>query len=124
MDPLPSLATRRGPPSAMDAPMPHDRQSAAMPTPFSDEQIEQLARRRASAKLGWYAHAAIYLAVNAVLFVLARHGITHRPWNLYPAAGWGLGLLLHGVSVFVLGAGSGLRERMVERERQRLRRDR
>ena len=95
-----------------------------MPTPLSDEEIEQLARRRAAAKLGWYTHAAIYLAVNAVLFVLARHGVTHRPWNLYPAAGWGLGLLLHGVSVFVLGAGSGLRERMVERERQRLRRDR
>lgn len=102
---------------------PHS-QSPPMPTPLSDEEIEQLARRRAAAKLGWYTHALVYLAVNAVLFVLARHGVTHRTWNLYPAAGWGLGLLLHGVSVFVLGAGSGLRERMVERERQRLRRDR
>jgi len=95
-----------------------------MQTPLSEEEIEHLARRRAAAKLGWYTHAAIYMVVNAVLFVMARHGVTHRPWNLYPAAGWGLGLMLHGVSVFVLGAGSGLRERMVERERQRLRRDR
>lgn len=99
-------------------------QSAPMPTPLSDEQIEQLARRRAAAKLGWYSHAAIYLVVNAVFFVLARHGVGHRPWNIYPAAGWGLGLLLHGIAVFLLGAGSGLREHMVERERRRLRRDR
>ena len=95
-----------------------------MPTPLNDEQIDRLARRRASAKLGWYTHALIYLAVNAVLFVLARQGVTYRPWNLYPAAGWGLGLLLHGISVFVLGAGSGLRERLIERERRKLRRDR
>ncbi|QHJ01716.1 hypothetical protein GT347_25870 [Xylophilus rhododendri] len=92
-----------------------------MPSPMTDEDLESLARRRAGAKLGWYTHALIYLVVNAVLFVLARHGVTHRPWNLYPAAGWGLGLLLHGVSVFLLGAGSGLRERLIERERQRLR---
>jgi hypothetical protein len=36
--------------------------------------------------------------------------------------GWGLGLALHGVSVFVLGNGSGLRENMVQRERERLQR--
>ena len=33
---------------------------------------------------------------------------------------WGLGLVLHGVSVFLLGSGSGLRERMVQREREAL----
>ncbi|WP_229722533.1 2TM domain-containing protein [Xylophilus rhododendri] len=105
----------------MDANLPATPQSTAMPSPMTDEDLESLARRRAGAKLGWYTHALIYLVVNAVLFVLARHGVTHRPWNLYPAAGWGLGLLLHGVSVFLLGAGSGLRERLIERERQRLR---
>jgi hypothetical protein len=108
----------------MDATTPQARQSAPMPTPLSDDQIDRLARRRAGAKLGWYTHAVVYLAVNAVLFVLARHGVAHRHWNLYPAAGWGLGLLLHGISVFVLGRGSGLRERMIERERRNLRRDR
>jgi hypothetical protein len=35
----------------------------------------------------------------------------------------GVGLALHGIAVFVLGGGSGLRERLVERERERLRRE-
>ena len=108
----------------MDATLPQARQSAPMQTPLPDDRIDRLARRRASAKLGWYTHAVVYLAVNAVLFVLAQHGAGHRHWNLYPAAGWGLGLLLHFVSVFMLGAGSDLRERLVERERRKLRRDR
>ncbi|MCZ2495826.1 hypothetical protein GN316_03560 [Xylophilus sp. Kf1] len=95
-----------------------------MPTPLSDDAIDRQARRRAGAKLGWYTHAAVYLVVNLLLWVLARHGAGAAHWNLYPAAGWGLGLALHFLSVFVLGAGSGLRERMVERERLRLRRDR
>jgi len=38
--------------------------------------------------------------------------------------GWGFGLLLHGVSVFLLANGSGLRERMVQKERERLQRER
>jgi CheY-like chemotaxis protein len=41
---------------------------------------------------------------------------------VFPLLGWGLGLALHGVSVFVLGSGSGLRERMVQKERERLQR--
>ncbi|HPW00771.1 MAG TPA: 2TM domain-containing protein, partial [Oscillospiraceae bacterium] len=45
-----------------------------------------------------------------------------RPWSVFPLLGWGLGVALHGVSVFVLGSGSGLRERMVQKERERLRR--
>ncbi|MDP2418915.1 MAG: 2TM domain-containing protein [Hydrogenophaga sp.] len=42
-------------------------------------------------------------------------------WSLWPAAGWGFGLLMHGMGVFGFGPGSALRERMLERERERLR---
>jgi hypothetical protein len=34
---------------------------------------------------------------------------------VFPLLGWGLGLALHGVSVFMLGSGSGLRERWSRR---------
>jgi hypothetical protein len=37
--------------------------------------------------------------------------------------GWGLGLALHGIAVFLLGSGGSLRERMVARERERLQRE-
>lgn len=91
-----------------------------MRTPPLPEHIERLAHKRAGAKLGWYVHAILYLLVNAVIFALSIHGFGNRPWSLFPLLGWGLGLVLHGVSVFVLG--SGLRERMVQRERDRLQR--
>ncbi|MDP4076678.1 2TM domain-containing protein [Acidovorax sp. A1169] len=95
-----------------------------MTAPLTPEAIEQLARKRAGAKLGWYMHAAFYVAVNLVLFSVSRYGFGNRPWSVYPLLGWGLGLALHGVSVFVLGTGSGLRERMVQKERERLLRQR
>lgn len=95
-----------------------------MPAPLSPEQIEQLARRRAGAKLGWYIHACVYLLFNGTFLVLSQFDVGHRHWSLYPALGWGLGVVLHGIAVFVLGSGSGLRERLIERERERLRRER
>ncbi len=93
-----------------------------MPNPMSAEEIDRLARRRAGAKLGWYTHAAVYVIVNSALFAASSMGLGHRQWSIAPALGWGLGLLLHGIAVFVLGAGSGLREGMVQKERERLER--
>lgn len=93
----------------------------AMATPLSDDEIDRLARRRAGAKLGWYVHAAVYVIVNGVMFALAYYGT--RRWSAAPLLGWGVGLALHGISVFVLGRGSSFREGLVERERERLRRE-
>ena len=91
-------------------------------TPLSAEEIERLAHKRAGAQLGWYVHAAIYLLVNLSIFAAAYFGLRSRPWNPFASIGWGMGLLLHGISVFVLGSSSGLRQRLVQRERERLKR--
>ena len=93
-----------------------------MTPPLSSDEIERLARKRAGAKLGWYLHATIYVLVNLVLFAMSRYGFGSRPTSVFPLLGWGLGLALHGISVFMLGAGSGLRERLVQKERERLQR--
>lgn len=94
-----------------------------MPTPLSPEEIDRLARKRAGAKLGWYTHAAVYVIVNLFLFAISEVGFGHRRWSIFPVLGWGVGLALHGISVFVLGNGSGLRESMVRRERERIERE-
>ena len=91
-----------------------------MATPLTAEEIERVARKRAGAKIGWYAHASVYLVVNGAMFLASMYGLRQRPWTIYPAMGWGLGLVLHGIAVFLLGSGSGLRERMVQKERERL----
>ncbi|BEU96040.1 2TM domain-containing protein [Acidovorax sp. DW039] len=93
-----------------------------MSPPLSPEALEALAHRRAQAKLGWYAHAAIYVVVNLVVFAMSVYAFGSRPWSVYPLLGWGLGVALHGISVFVLGSGSSVRERMVQREREALKR--
>jgi hypothetical protein len=94
-----------------------------MPTPLSSEEIERLAQKRARAKLGWYMHAMLYVLVNLFIFAVSRYGFGNRPWSIYPLLGWGVGLALHGVSVFVLGASGGLRERLVQKERERIQRE-
>ena len=85
---------------------------------MSPENIERLARKRASAKLGWLMHAGIYVTVNA--FLLALSLWQGRHWAAFPLLGWGLGLAIHGVAVWFAGAGSALRDGMVQRERARL----
>jgi fatty acid desaturase len=91
-----------------------------MSSPLTPEALEELARKRAGAKLGWYIHATVYVLVNLVIFSMSHYAYGNRPWSLGPLLGWGIGLVLHGVSVFVLGSGSSLRERMVQRERERI----
>jgi hypothetical protein len=93
-----------------------------MPTPLSPEEIDRLARKRAGAKMGWYIHATVYVLVNLLIFSMSQYAFGSRPWSLGPLLGWGVGLVLHGISVFVLGSSSSLRERMVQRERERIER--
>lgn len=83
-------------------------------TPLPPE-LERLARKRASAKMGWSIHALVFVAVNAGLALAS--GLSGHSWAVFPAFGWGLGLLIHGLVVFLGGAGTGLRQRLLERER-------
>ena len=82
------------------------------------DPIERLARKRAGAKMGWYIHATVYIAVNLMLALLAAS--SGRNWAIFPALGWGLGLAIHGVVVFIATGGGGLHERLVQAERNRL----
>jgi hypothetical protein len=89
--------------------------------PLSPEQIHAIATRRASAKLGWYTHAVVYVCVMGGLAMFgAWQG---RFWPIAPALGWGLGLAIHGLRVFGAGPGSAWRARLIERERQQLQRE-
>ena len=83
----------------------------------SQADLERLARRRANAKLGFYIHAAVYVAVNFMLGLMAI--AAGRNWAVYPALGWGMGLAIHGAVVFLMN-GSTLHQRMIQQERQRL----
>jgi len=61
----------------------------------------------------------VYAAVNLLLVALSL--ASGQRWAIYPLLGWGLGVLLHGLSVWAFAPGGNLMERMVERERAKLR---
>lgn len=84
----------------------------------NDTSLDKLARRRAKAKLGWFSHAVVYLAVNAGLITLSL--ANGRAWAVFPLLGWGLGLLMHGIAVWVFAPGGNILESMVQRERAKL----
>ena len=82
--------------------------------------LERLARKRAEAKLGWYAHACVYVLVNLFLAFLSTR--SSYPWAVFPALGWGLGLAIHGLVVWAKLSQHGFYDRMVARERAALER--
>lgn len=111
------------PPLSPFAPLSHAGPDAARggsgdPAP---NHLDRLATRRAHAKLGWLAHAGVYVAVNLLLAVVAL--AQGRHWAAYPALGWGVGLAIHGIAVFVATGGGGWQSRMVAREREQLERE-
>jgi hypothetical protein len=87
-------------------------------THAQNQDLDQLARKRAGAKLGWYIHALVYVAVNLMLALLALSAGRH--WAVFPAFGWGLGLAIHGLVVWLAMPGGGLMARLVAQERRQL----
>jgi hypothetical protein len=85
---------------------------------MQSQDLDRIARKRAGAKMGWYIHAFVFIAVNLLLAVLSASSGRH--WAVFPFFGWGLGLAVHGFVVFVVTGGSGLHDRLVARERERL----
>jgi hypothetical protein len=86
-----------------------------------NHDIEARARRRVGMKIGWYTHALVFVLVNAGLFAINSVTGGYR-WSVWPLAGWGLGLAIHGAVVFASLRGEGLRQRLLAREIENLER--
>lgn len=67
-------------------------------------------------KLGFYVHLAVYVLVNGLLIAIDLMTSPGTYWFIWPLIGWGIGLLVHGLSVFVFGDGLAIRQRMIEAE--------
>ena len=78
-----------------------------MTTGMSEEQIYEEARKRVEAKQGFFIHLTVYILVNLMLVLIwAFASGGGFPWFIFPLGGWGIGLLLHFLSVFVFGGKS------------------
>ena len=52
---------------------------------------------------GFYAHLSVYLAVNAGLLVINLFSAPGRLGVVWPLAGWGIAVVIHGASVLLGG---------------------
>jgi hypothetical protein len=65
-----------------------------------DQQHDQEVKMRVKRISGFYQHLTIYILVNAglaILDLISDDGV----WFIYPLFGWGIGLVAHGLSVFL-----------------------
>lgn len=74
------------------------------------------ARRHVERKIGFYIHLAVYLLVNTGLVLLNLLVVPQKIWFFWPMAGWGIGLLFHGLAVFMNAPGARWKQRMIENE--------
>lgn len=89
-----------------------------------NEDLARRARCSARRKMGFFIHASVFLLANLLLIALQRETTPGMHWAIFPTAGWGLGLAIHGLAVFFAGPASALRRRIEADEFERLKRHR
>ncbi len=65
-----------------------------------EKEMYERARKRVEEIRSFYSHLFVYLAVNAGLFLLNIITSPKHLWFYWPLIGWGIGLAIHGLSVF------------------------
>jgi hypothetical protein len=84
-----------------------------------DTEKRERAQKMVESKLGFIRHAIVYVMVIAGLAVINNVTGGGYQWWLWPAFGWGMGVVSHFVSAFVLRSGA-LRSKLVEREMEKI----
>jgi len=74
-----------------------------MESTFEHSPEYRAARCQVRRLRGFYAHLAVYLAVNAGLLIVNLFSAPGRLWVVWPLAGWGVGVVIHGAGVFLGG---------------------
>lgn len=79
---------------------------------FREREARQILKRRA-----FYLHLAVYVAVQLALVGIWSLSGGGYPWFLYPIMGWGIGLVAHGATAFLMAHPDDI---VLEREQRRL----
>ncbi len=89
-----------------------------------EQEIRRKAEERVERRIGFFTHLVTYLIIN-LGFIVVWYFTSDKgkgfPWFVIILAGWGIGLLAHLFSVFVFDR---FRERMVDKEMNKLRQKR
>jgi hypothetical protein len=80
---------------------------------FREREARQILKRRT-----FYLHLAVYLAVQVMLVAIWALVGGGFPWFLFPLMGWGIGVVAHGASAFLLAHPDDI---VLQREQKRMR---
>ncbi len=86
---------------------------------MDEVQKRERAQRVVAAKLGFIRHAVVYVMVIAGLAVINNVTSGGYQWWLWPAFGWGMGLVSNFISAYVFRSGA-LQNKLVAREMEKL----
>lgn len=101
----------------------HEQDNTMHPTERSDPQLYAWARERVIRRRDFYVHATVYVLVNGGLTAYSLTALPGDSGSLITAAGWGIGLLAHGLwARSTRQPGQGWQERQIEQEMARARR--
>ena len=84
------------------------------------EREYRAAQKAVNEKIGFYIHLSVYLLVNAFFHVL-NYVEGGYYWAVWPALGWGIGLLFHGLGVFGFFSSPGWKQRQIQKELEKQR---
>ncbi|MFC1952622.1 2TM domain-containing protein [Chloroflexota bacterium] len=100
-------------------------QEAAEEEPVVDSSevvIYKEAKKRVEAKRGFYNHLIVYMVVNVMLIIIwVFPGGGGYPWFLWPLGGWGIGLIMNFIRVFVWPSGGD--KTAIEKEVEKMKRE-
>ncbi|MED1114186.1 2TM domain-containing protein [Bacillus paramycoides] len=67
------------------------------------DEVYLRAKKRMENLKAFYIHLTVYILVNLMLFLINVSSDSSKLWFLYPLGGWGIGLLIHGLTTFPFG---------------------
>lgn len=79
-------------------------------------QEYQVAKKRVEARMEFYTHLSVYIAVILFLAIINFVTSSGTIWFHWPMMGWGIAVALHAVFVFVFPGRFAVTDAMIEKE--------
>jgi cobalamin biosynthesis protein CobD/CbiB len=95
-----------------------------MPIEISEKEIYEEAKRRVKKKREFYGHLGAYVLVNVVLVVVWALSYRGYLWFLWPLGIWGVFVLWNFIDVFVLSGRAQSEKAAIEKEAERIKKER
>ena len=84
-----------------------------------NQEAYQQAKNRLQIKLGFRNHLAVYIAVILLLTIINVSTTNDYLWVKWPILGWGIGVLFHGLNVYVFPERETITDEMIRKEMEK-----